>query len=86
MTTPHHILTLARTSAFALVYAWMCLSACIGMSASAWAIPHAHADTKQGSGLLLSHLMFMLFLMVEKYDNKRPDPICAADTFNGLFK
>ena len=35
-----------------------------------------NAKPKQGSGLLLSHLMFMLFLMFEKYDNKRPDPIC----------
>jgi len=46
-------------------------------------IDHLNAPTevfknKQGSGLLLSHLMFMLFLMFEKYDNKRPDPICGG--------
>jgi hypothetical protein len=41
----YHIQTLARTCALALVYAWVCLSACvgIGISTSAWAIPHPHA-------------------------------------------
>ena len=38
-----------------------------------------NSEDKQGSGLLLSHLMLMLFLIFEKYDNKRPDTICAYD-------
>ena len=54
------------------------LIACVdGLKGFPEAIEAVYPACKQGSGLLLLHLMFMLFLKYfDKYDNKRPDPIC----------